>query len=161
MRQYCRIVSVVTDNDAAYAIGDLATLGGVSRRTVRYYVQEGLIPPPAGLGRGNHYGPEHLRALLRVKALQEGGHTLDDIRRTLSLPSARRAPSHQQASTTQPHRQVLARSLWRRLSLAMGVELHIASTVELPSHAALRELNDWCQRHLALPHHDVDDKDRD
>ena len=149
-------------DSAAYAIGDLATLGGVSRRTVRYYVQEGLIPPPAGLGRGNHYGPEHLAALLRVKALQEDGQTLDDIRRALSGRGPRSAPAHEPRTTTPPpDRPALARSLWRRLSIAAGVELHIASTVDLPSRAALRELDDWCQRHLALPHHDVDDKDRD
>ncbi len=56
-----------------YAIGDLADLGGVSRRTVRYYVQEGLLPTPFGVGRGNHYGPEHLDRLLRVKALRKPG----------------------------------------------------------------------------------------
>src|SRR4029450_12323962 len=43
-----------------YAIGELADLGGISRRTIRYYVQEGLLPPPLGLGRGNHYGREQL-----------------------------------------------------------------------------------------------------
>jgi DNA-binding transcriptional MerR regulator len=37
-----------------YAIGDLAELAGVSRRTIRYYVQEGLVPAPLGLGRGSH-----------------------------------------------------------------------------------------------------------
>ena len=66
---------------ARYAIGDLARLAGVSRRTVRYYVQEDLIPPPHGVGRGNHYGPEHLEQILRVKELQESGRTLDEIRR--------------------------------------------------------------------------------
>ena len=78
-----------------YAIEELATLGGVSRRTVRYYVQEGLIPPPLGLGRGNHYTPEHLEQLLRVKALQENGRTLVEIRRVLdrmpNRPSAAEA----------------------------------------------------------------------
>ena len=54
-----------------YAIGELATLGGVSRRTVRYYVQEGLISAPLGLGRGNHYTPDHLEQLLRVKGVLE------------------------------------------------------------------------------------------
>jgi hypothetical protein len=56
-----------------YGIGDLADLASVSRRTVRYYVQEGLLPAPFGVGRGNHYGREHLDQLLRVKALQEPG----------------------------------------------------------------------------------------
>jgi len=32
-----------------FSVGELAELGGVSRRTVRYYVQEGLIPAPLGL----------------------------------------------------------------------------------------------------------------
>ena len=147
-------------DDQRYAIGDLASLGGVSRRTVRYYVQEGLIPPPAGLGRGNHYGPEHLDALLRVKAMQEDGQTLDDIRRALNGLGTLPAPPPQPRATPPPSdRSALTRSLWRRLSIATGVELHIASTVALPSGAALRELDDWCQRHLALPHHD--DKDRD
>lgn len=151
---------VVPDSDAPYAIGDLATLGGVSRRTVRYYVQEGLIPPPAGLGRGNHYGPAHLQALLRVKALQEDGQTLDDIRHTLNSPATRRVSSGQVGATTPPpDRPAVTRSLWRRLAIASGVELHVDSTVDLPSPAALRELEDWCQRHLALPQHDIFDKD--
>src|SRR4029450_5566499 len=74
-----------------YAIGDLADLGGVSRRTVRYYVQEGLLPPPLGVGRGNHYGPDHLDRLLRVKELQERGRSLDEIRRVLDRGEPRPA----------------------------------------------------------------------
>ena len=80
-------------DDQRYAIGDLASLGGVSRRTVRYYVQEDLLPPPFGVGRGNHYGQEHLDQLLRVKALQEAGHTLDEIRRTLADGTPAAEPS--------------------------------------------------------------------
>ncbi len=59
-----------------YGIAELADLGGVSRRTVRYYVQEGLLPAPLGVGRGRHYGPAHLAQLLRVKALQEEDRSL-------------------------------------------------------------------------------------
>ena len=90
-------------DEPRYAIGDLADLGGVSRRTVRYYVQEGLLPTPFGVGRGNHYGPEHLNQLLRVKALQEAGRTLDEIRRTLNghevaqVEALRAAPSDERA----------------------------------------------------------------
>jgi DNA-binding transcriptional MerR regulator len=136
----------VPEIEASYAIGDLATLGDVSRRTVRYYVQEGLLPPPAGLGRGNHYGPAHLSALLRVKAMQEAGHTLDEIRSALSAAhrptSARRAPDAESAGTPLP------RSLYRRVSLAEGIELHVDGTRGLPSTAALRELAEWCHRHF-------------
>src|SRR5262245_13877574 len=126
-----------------YAIGELATLGGVSRRTVRYYVQEGLIPPPLGLGRGNHYTAEHLEQLLRVKAMQESGRTLDEIRGALDqIPRGR--PSAKPAAD-----DMLSRSLWRRLALTPGVELHVASGVRLPSPARLRELAEWCRLHFA------------
>ena len=108
-------------DDPRYAIGDLAELGGVSRRTVRYYVQEGLIPPPLGVGRGNHYGAGTLEQLLRVKALQESGRTLDEIR-------ARSNGGQQEPAAASPARArgtprcIAPRSLWRRLTLAPGVD---------------------------------------
>lgn len=126
-----------------YAIGDLAQLGGVSRRTVRYYVQEGLIPPPLGVGRGNHYGPVHLEQILRIKAMQEAGKTLDEIRRR---------PPDRVASRTNGPREVEplspGRSIWRRLTLAPGVELQIAGNVRLPPPGRLQELAEWCRLHL-------------
>jgi DNA-binding transcriptional MerR regulator len=131
-------------NAVRYAIGDLARLAGVSRRTVRYYVQEGLIPAPLGVGRGNHYGAEHLEQLLRVKAFQEGGRTLDEIRRTLDgSGDGKRAKAQPPAEST-----AVGRSLWRRLALAPGVELHVADNVRLPSPGRLEELARWCRVHF-------------
>jgi DNA-binding transcriptional MerR regulator len=131
-------------NAVRYAIGDLARLAGVSRRTVRYYVQEGLIPPPLGVGRGNHYGPEHLEQLLRVKALQEGGRTLDEIRRTGAGGDGTRGKVQPLAE-----RVAVGRSLWRRLTLAPGVELHVEGNVRMPPPGRLQELSTWCRLHLA------------
>jgi DNA-binding transcriptional MerR regulator len=127
-------------DDPRYAIGDLADLGGVSRRTVRYYVQEGLLPTPHGVGRGNHYGPEHLEQLLKVKTLQEGGRSLDDIRRALNHKSRTR---DQVESAPAPER-----SVWRRITLAPGVELNISGDVRLPSPGKLTELAAWCRLHF-------------
>ena len=126
-----------------YTIGDLARLGGVSRRTVRYYVQEGLIPPPLGVGRGNHYGPEHLDGILHVKSLQEAGCTLEEIREVSrgSVPTASAGRSGEPVP--------VERSLWRRLTLAPGVELHIAGQIRMPSPGKLQELAAWCRQHLA------------
>jgi DNA-binding transcriptional MerR regulator len=126
-----------------YAIGDLADLGGVSRRTVRYYVQEGLIPPPLGVGRGNHYGPEHLEQLLTVKRLQEAGRTLDEIRRALGQGGS--ADGRAMAAAEHPP---IDRSLWRRLVIAPGVELHVAGDVRLPAPARLNELAAFCRTHF-------------
>jgi hypothetical protein len=40
------------------------------------------------------------------------------------------------------------RSLWRRIALTSGVELHVASTVRLPTPAQLQELAEWCHQHF-------------
>jgi DNA-binding transcriptional MerR regulator len=131
--------------DIRFAIGDLADLGGVSRRTVRYYVQEGLLPAPFGIGRGNHYGHEHLDQLLRVKALQESGHTLEEIRRSIHVGpeklSARRDPPVDAPA--------LPREAWRRFTLAPGVELHISADVRLPTSTKLADLAAWCRSNFA------------
>ena len=123
-----------------YGIDALADLGGVSRRTVRYYIQENLLPAPLGVGRGDHYGPEHLSALLRIKALQEAGRTLDEIRR----PSSKRDRVVQPVAAPVPQVEP-----WRRIELAPGVELHVSGQRRLPSAAAVRILADWCRTHLA------------
>ena len=127
-------------DDPRYAIQDLADLAEVSRRTVRYYVQEGLIPPPLGVGRGPHYGQAHLDRLLQVKELQAAGRSLDEIRATVDGGTNRRAARQAPA--------VPDRSVWRRLQLAPGIEIHVANHITLPGPNRLRELADWCRLHF-------------
>jgi DNA-binding transcriptional MerR regulator len=105
---------------------------------VRYYVQQGLLATPQGLGRGASYGPEHLEQLLRVKTRQEQGLTLDAIRQALAgdmSPVPR-------ASAASP----VSRSHWSRLVLMPGVELHVSSQYRLPPPGKLAELAGWCRR---------------
>jgi len=130
---------IVARDEERYGIDALADLGGVSRRTVRYYIQEGLLPAPFGVGRGDHYGPEHLNALLRVKALQDAGRTLDEIRRPASKRDRVVEPALAPTPSVEP---------WRRIELAPGVELHVSGQRRLPSAAAVRILADWCRAHL-------------
>ncbi len=123
-----------------YTISELAELGGVSRRTVRYYVQEGLIPKPAGLGRGAHYKKEHLEALLRVKAMQERGLLHEEIRLALSTG---RSPS---VAAERP--LSVQRSSWIRIEVMPGLEIHAESRYQLPPLAKLEELLEWCRIHF-------------
>jgi DNA-binding transcriptional MerR regulator len=128
-------------DESRYAIQDLADLADVSRRTVRYYVQEGLIPAPLGVGRGRHYAQAHLNRLLQVKELQAAGRTLDEIRATLVVGAAARPVKRAAASLPD-------RSIWRRLQIAPGIEVHVAHHVTLPGPNRLRELAAWCRLHF-------------
>jgi hypothetical protein len=78
-----------------------------------------------------------------VKSLQEQGRTLDEIRALLhgQPPEA--------AVAAPPAAPAIARTVWRRLSLAPGVELHLSSDVRPPSPAAFSELASWCRIHLS------------
>ena len=51
-----------------YSLDELAALGGISPRTVRYYISEKLLPPPLGRGPGKHYDDAHLTRLHRPLA---------------------------------------------------------------------------------------------
>lgn len=70
------------------AIGDLAKAAGVTRRTIRYYIEVGLIPPPSGEGRGALYGEDHLRRLTLIRKLQTMRLSLDEIRERLASEPA-------------------------------------------------------------------------
>lgn len=72
-----------------YTIDQVCEMTGVSRRTVRYYVQEGLLAPPAGRGRGGYYLESQVERLREIKSLQKRGWTLSSIEKYLetSRPS--------------------------------------------------------------------------
>ncbi len=59
-------------------------MSDVPKRTVRYYIQLGLVDRPVGETRAAHYTQGHLDQLLRVKALAAAGVSLDRIRQVLS-----------------------------------------------------------------------------
>ncbi|MDR1314436.1 MAG: helix-turn-helix domain-containing protein [Deltaproteobacteria bacterium] len=63
-----------------FAIEDLARLTSYSKRTIRYYVQLGLVDRPVGEGRGAHYTTEHLRELLDIRKLTENGLSLEAVK---------------------------------------------------------------------------------
>lgn len=140
MRQLTVYINGVANADPRYAIQDLADLADVSRRTVRYYVQEGLIPAPLGVGRGPHYGQAHVDRLLQIKELQAAGRSLDEIRATLGSGGDRRSAKREVVP--------VERSVWRRLQIVPGVEVHVAHDVTLPGPNRLRELADWCRLHF-------------
>ncbi len=63
-----------------YSIDELSALAGVTPRTVRYYIAEGLLDRPAGEKRGAHYLRRHLEQLLLIRRWTDAGLSLDRIR---------------------------------------------------------------------------------
>jgi DNA-binding transcriptional MerR regulator len=110
------------------SIGELADAAGLSRRAIRFYVQQGLLPAPLGRGRGRHYDASHLEALRRIAELQSAGHSLDairQIRRGGPVPAPVAPPEGRRSRVARP---ALSAELWTRLQLAEGLELHFDAT---------------------------------
>jgi DNA-binding transcriptional MerR regulator len=117
----------------------------VSRRTIRYFIQEGLLQEPYGLGRGKHYGAEHLQRLRDIRELQKKGLSLGEVREKLDRPS-RAAALARSPGPAAPS----SSSSWTRVELLPGIELHVSGRYRLPGARELVELAEWCRRSLRL-----------
>lgn len=112
------------DTERSYTADELATLAGVPRRTLRYYIQLGLVEPPIGQTRAAHYTWRHLRRLLEIRDLTEQGFSLERVGELLQDPGE-----------TPP-----AAGIPRPGSLSVRSHIHLADGVELvvdPGRAGL------------------------
>jgi len=100
-----------------YIIEELANITGFSIRTIRYYIQEGLLAPPPGRGRGGFYFDSHLQRLQEIKALQDKGLKLASIQEVLR--------KEEQPEVTYPEREV-----WVKYPIAPGIEIHVSRDAE-------------------------------
>ncbi|MGW1764748.1 MerR family transcriptional regulator [Streptomyces sp. NPDC002073] len=62
-----------------YRVEELAEAAGLPVRTVRFYRERKLLPPPRREGRIAWYDDHHLARLRTISALLERGHTLGGI----------------------------------------------------------------------------------
>ena len=56
---------------APLTLQELADLTGFEPRTIRHYIERGLLPGSHGRGRGAGYGPEHLDRLRFIEAVRK------------------------------------------------------------------------------------------
>ena len=68
----------------SFTLDDLCSLTDFSKRTVRYYMQLGLVDRPIGETRAAHYLEAHLQQLLRIKKLTDAGVSLERVREVMS-----------------------------------------------------------------------------
>jgi DNA-binding transcriptional MerR regulator len=74
----------VTDEEQQYSLSELTEAAGVSPRTVRYYIGEGLLPPPATHGPRSYYTGEHLVRLKAIGKMKDAYLPLREVRRRLN-----------------------------------------------------------------------------
>ena len=94
-----------------FSLEELSRLTGVSRRTIRYYIQRGLVTPPEGEKRGSFYTTNHLEQLLRVKRLTEKHIPLAEI------------PSFDDRKNSSLAQEIGSISFCTHISLGTGIEL--------------------------------------
>lgn len=123
--------------EAVMSIDELASAAGLTRRAIRFYVQQKLLPLPLGKGRGRHYDRSHLEQLRTIGELQSAGYSLDAIRRILSGDSSVERP--------EPRRRVrplVSSQLWTRVQLADGIELHFDAQRFSPGGETLSKIRE-------------------
>ncbi len=74
------------NTETRYTIDELAALAELPRRTVRYYVQQGLLDRPVGEKRAAYYTTRHVEQLLTIRKWQNAGLSLERIREILAGP---------------------------------------------------------------------------
>ena len=96
-----------------HSLQELCDLAGVTERTVRYYISQGLLPSP-GVGRGVRYGPEHLARLRLIRRHQEAFLPLAEIRARLEKMSQAQIQEEEGAASPQSASDYVQHLLGRR-----------------------------------------------
>ena len=131
-----------------YSIQDLCDKTGLSRRTIHFYSQQGILPPPSGAGLGAHYDDGHLLRLLLIPTLRQQGLRLDEIRARLGSMDleALQALYHQVGMTPRPPAPSPVGQSYVHYSLPAGITLVAPTTLSASDRQKLTELLEIARR---------------
>lgn len=99
-----------------FSIDEVAGLTGVTARTVRYYIAEGLVDRPVGERRGAHYLRRHVEQLLLVRRWTDAGLSLERVRELMAGAPEDPAPRRTPPGSVE---------VWSRITVADGLEVHL------------------------------------
>jgi len=102
-----------------FSISDVQEITGLSQRTVRFYISEGLIPPAHGRGPSATYDQSQVLRLNLIQRLKSEHLPLDEIKKRLNDLSDR-----QVTALVNPESRAVGES-WRRIALHPDIELHV------------------------------------
>lgn len=142
-----------------YSIQELCDLTGVPRRTIHFYTQQGLLPPPSGAGLGARYTSVHLKRLQLIPLLRQKGLRLDQIRQRFQDASTdeletfiRRQPEPFAASIA-PAAPIseTRQQAYQHYTLPAGMTLVVPSVMNAADREKLHRLLDAAARIFADP----------
>ena len=103
-------------NPDQHTLSELCVLADLPVRTVRYYVQNGLVDKPLGETRAARYGAKQLEQVLLIKKWTAAGVSLDRIRELLQGEDAPVPARVRKAGSVE---------VWSHLYVADGLEVVI------------------------------------
>ena len=113
-------------------MNELSALVDMTPRTIRFYIQEGLVERPLGQNRGAYYTDRHLRQLMTVKKYRDMGVSLERIAQILN---------EEDRDYSEPKFKSGVLEVISRIHLMDGVELSINPEKSGLSSADIRELS--------------------
>lgn len=137
-------------DDGGRKLEEVAKAAGVSPRTVRYYIQRGLLPQPSFRGPDTAYGEEHLVRLRAIRRLQDAYWPLDAIAGVFASRSEREiesiadgtnvpSPAGAAPALSQPSpspKRVRPPTVTERTTLVRRIQLTDELVLEVPSRAS-------------------------
>ncbi|MDW7773736.1 MAG: MerR family transcriptional regulator [Desulfobulbaceae bacterium] len=106
-----------------FTLEELCTLVDMNKRTIRFYMQRGLVDRPEGTGKGAYYTHRHLEQLLAVRKWKEAGLSLERIQDLLG--DENQATGSGRPIPPPRARKAGAVEVWSHLYIQDGIELHI------------------------------------
>lgn len=95
-----------------FRLSELVEASGIPERTIRFYIDQGIVPPALGRGRSRYFTPDHLQQLELVGRLREQKLSIEEIReRLLGQQRPASVPSeHWERITLHPDLELMLRA---------------------------------------------------
>jgi DNA-binding transcriptional MerR regulator len=117
-----------------YRVEELAAAAGITTRTLRFYRERKLLPPPRKEGRIAWYGEAHLARLRVIAELLDRGHTLGGIAELIGAGESGQDVAEliglADAITSPWSNETPVSMSWDELTKAFGDQLTEANTLE-------------------------------
>ena len=102
------------NTNRTFSLGELCALAELPIRTVRYYIQIGLMDRPIGETRAAYYTSHHLEQLLQIRKWTQAGVSLERIHELLAGEAPPVPPRARGAGSVE---------VWSHLVVADGLEI--------------------------------------